>query len=228
MKPELASVILEIRFSSPFDLVQIKDTRPGIFKKITGEEPPAPPKQQIASGLSFNNQKQFLRVVLEPKRIALRIENKTKEEAIETIENTFNLIYEDVNCQTLEIQRIGARTIWLNQYDQSFTALLDIYKKRFYQKSLLRSEAKDVAVTLTLENEGLKVNFITAPISKKQLQNQVLVFKRNLNHDYALTDIDVFNEDFKNNKTEIINFLKKSILYGEKKTKEIFNILFQQ
>lgn len=226
MDTELASVILELRFTSSANLIQIKDVRPEILKKITGEKPPEPPKQQISGGLSFNNQRQMLRVVIEPSRIALSVENKNVKEAISIIQNCLKTTYQNTDYQSLKIQRIGARSVWLNQFNSSFTSLLEIYKKKFYQNNPLVSESKDVAVCLTLESSGSRVNFITAPINKKQLEKQILRFERNLNHDYAIADIDVISENLENIERVIAEFLKESISYGEKKAQETFNYIF--
>ena len=123
---------------------------------------------------------------------------------------------------------MGARSIWVKQYNNSFTSLLDIYKKSFYRQCSLVKNSQDVAVCLTLKFQNDKVNFTTAPINKKQLASQVLRFKRNLHHDYALVDIDRFTDNFKNEQKKITKFLRESLSFAQEKATETFNYLFQK
>jgi hypothetical protein len=226
LKMEILSLTLEIRFKQNTSL-----TADGKIKKlveiVTGKSPKEePPAGTMMVEIGDNPSK--TKVIIQGNRIAIAVEQPNASQSKERLIELLKSIYKEVNFEENSIDRIGVRTQWIQEWNGSFTSLMEKYRAVFYQKCSLVNEASDIAVSLTLEHDNYKVNYNSGPVRSNEAKEKWLVFKeRNIPHDFILVDIDRYASENvpTNNLIAIKQFILDSIKYGQNKTTETINIL---
>lgn len=223
---ETLSLILEIRFSDKTPLI-IDDKRQKLVELIVGEPPKDKPPDVQKVGMALNHSKTKTRVVVEENRLAISVEQPDIEKAKRRLEETLEIVYDQVNYKDSPVSRIGVRTLWVCPWNESFTSLLAHFRKAFYKDNSLQKKASDVGIALTFNDGQAKVNYSCGPMKPVQGKGFLIFKDRQLPHDFTFVDVDRY--EVETQKTYDVSSIKKyitdSIAYGASKVKETENLL---
>jgi hypothetical protein len=90
-----------------------------------------------------------------------------------------------------QLSRFGVRTLWVQPVDMPFAELVSTLKSRWHAKQALIQEASDIALSLTLDDRGHRVNFNLGPIRPDEYPKwQITEPKDKVGDVLLLVDID--------------------------------------
>lgn len=221
----ILGLILEIRFRNKTKLVQ-DDRRQNIHALISGNQPENPPPDTSA-GMNMINTAQRTNVVVEEGRIAIQIEGTDHQVIQRRTLEVLGILYDQADYKDNKIVRIGVRTKWIGTWDQSFAKLYERYKEVFYNDNSILDRSVDIAVNLTLEDNGYRVNFISGPMKPEEGLSQVLFKDRDFPHDFIFVDIDRFDisGSYSNTLASIKRFFNESVKYGKDISEDVYDLL---
>ena len=218
---ESIRVIVELRFKKPakkYEFVKeiVNIIAPGKFPSI----------DPIKEGTRLAIEEEKTSVILENSRVAISIEQPQDfDAAILKIKNTLTAINGELNWD--DLLRIGVRTYWGKPVSLSFESLCGKFKTHFFKEDTFVSEAKDVAIPLTFDDDGSTINFNFGPMKKEQLAAMMLEFKHDsLPSKLAFVDIDYYSLNPGKYSEEMLStYLDKAIAFSKEKSEESVSFL---
>lgn len=227
---KLFKIIFEVRY--PQEKPIIFKFREKILSKISeGEKQP-----DFQDGIQVLLKDKHIKVVVDSKRFGMDLAFNSsmpnaKQYGKDNIIKLIKLINSELDVKNVE--RIGLRTAWLHEVDDTPEELIEKFKDKFFKENEIVDASKDVALVFTYEDRGIKVNYNAGPMDKEQaiaiwnsslqsvgysnIENiKTSVF---LDYDYFYDKKVGFSEDFYK------NFVEKAIDEAEKTMKKTCNIL---
>jgi hypothetical protein len=222
---KLLSLTLEIRYKNNIQLIEVNDPRQKFIESITDIKVLPPP--ELSQGVQHNDIKTKSFVAAEPSRLAIVCEQDNEDKAQERILNILKEAYARFKYKDAQIARVGVKSIWVETWNNNFTSLVKAYKEKFYQQNELLTESDDVAVNLTLKDDGCKVNFVSGAMKPEQGKTFVIFKEIELPHDFIFTLVDKYDEGgiIENKYTSIKEFFLNSTNYGRLKTNQVTELL---
>jgi len=215
---------LEIRYSEPAKQFLVLDA---VVKAISDK--PIDKKIVVGGSFEITLKDKSAKILIEPQRIALSIEEeKSLAEVSDFVDSILKKIFSQISFP--KVLRIGCRTLWLKEYPDTFENLIKKYKDVFYKDVPLITQSSDVAIPLTLEEGGRKINFNSGPMKKEQFMALYSQMKNetSIPEKFIFVDIDFFaalSSPCNFQKKDILDFVSEAYNYATKKSSETFAIL---
>lgn len=210
---DLGKIIVELRYKKPAHPFTFRSK---IIKQITGSE--LNNNLQIQEGITIQIRDKKAKLVIEPHRWAVSIEQIGDiNDLVEYLQSLYGKIYSAV--QWKEGVRIGVRTMWLQEYGESFEQLVSHLKGKIFKESQLINESADIALPLTFYDGESRVNYTTGPMKQDELAGR---FENKVASDFPevslFLDVDYIARDERvYDKTYFRKILNTAITYATNK-----------
>lgn len=218
---ELKQVIVELRNG---EMLRLFRPYAELYHSITGKE--LPEKEQVLPGFELNIQDKQMRVVVDPRRIAVvfgQVPNAGY--CVDNSLGVFRKVSELVKVPPLV--RLGVRSTWIRESKVSFEDLVSAHRRVVYTSNTLSDTAVDIGASFVLADGTRRATVAFGPMKLTQLRTFFLFTPSDLPEVVTFADVDYFEELDKVDATAAMlrDFVRRGLEYAGERAEELTKIL---
>lgn len=226
-------LIVEIRY--PQNKPDIFSFREKIIAKVAVDKNLKLPN--VNEGFEFRVKGKLMKVVIADNRFAIdMVVPNSIPNAMQYAQDNIIKVYKQVNSELRieQIDRIGVRSIWHQEFDKPIEKLIQKFKANFFKENELVKESIDIALAFTLKENDRKINYNAGPMDINQfsqiINNNLKMYGSDkdeqvenpgvfMDYDYYLNTNHKYNDNF------MVEFVKKGVNESEKKFIQTLKLL---
>jgi hypothetical protein len=221
---KIYDLVLEVRLLEKIPFIK-GDSRIELIKELGGKSPDIDGDR--VHTVEFKPKDKPILIVAQENRYAISLIADNAEVSVKKLKRQIRDIYKVLDYSRLHVARIGVKTVWIEETNQEFNQLVEMFKSSFYNtENKFISEGEDVAVNLTLKDGTLPVNLLVGPVKADEAA-AFTSFPPTLSAEAnILVSVDRYTtERTLASQESVYEFIDKSVKYGADIAKEAITLL---